>query len=183
MSIVKETEKKMTNAIAHLKEELKHIRTGRANPGLVENVKIDLYGSQMHVRDVANITTPEMRQLLITPYDPQTTAAIGKGIEAANIGIRPVVDANCIRLNVPPMDQAVRNSMVKLCHQRREEGKVAVRNLRREANDLVKKQKASGEIPEDQMKRMEKEIQDLTDKYCKLADTAAADKEKEINTI
>lgn len=183
MSIVKETEKKMNAAITHLKEEMKHIRTGRANPGLVENVKIDIYGSQMHVRDVANITTPEMRQLLITPYDPQTTAAIGKGIEAANIGIRPVVEANCIRLNVPPMDQSVRNSMVKLCHQRREEGKVAIRNLRREANDLVKKQKASGEIPEDQMKRMEKEIQDLTDKFCKLADTAAAEKEKEINTI
>lgn len=179
----KETENKMRGAVEHLVEELKNIRTGRANPGMVEGLLVEVYGSKMRLRDVANITTPENRQLLITPYDASNAALIGKAIEIANLGIQPIVDGNAVRLNIPPMDESIRKEMVKLCHEKKEHAKVSIRNARREGNDTIRKQKADGELPEDQMKRLEKEIQELTDKYCKQADEIATEKEKEVTTV
>lgn len=183
MSILDQTEKKMKAALDHLQDELKKIRTGQANPAMVENIQVEVYGSQMRLRDVASITTPEMRQILITPYDAHNASAIGKSIERANLGFMPIVDGNAVRINIPPMDESLRNEMVKLCHKKREESKISIRNVRREANEAVRKQKTSGDMSEDIMKKLEKNIQDLTDKYCKKADDLSASKEKEVSKI
>jgi len=183
MGIKEQTEQSMKEAVKHLETELKNIRTGRANPGILDSVTVELYGSQMRIRDIANITTPEPRQLLITPYDKQNTGAIGKAIDKANLGIRPIVEGDVVRINFPSMDDSVRKDMIKLCHKRREEAKVSVRNIRAHSNKTVRDEKAGGIINEDVMNRSEKEIQTLTDKYCKMADDVAAQKEKEISTI
>lgn len=183
MSIVDQTKAKMVAAIEHLKNELKNIRTGRANPGMVESVMVEVYGSSMRLKDVASISAPEARMLLITPFDPQTAGSIGKGIEKANLGFMPIVDGNAVRIKIPPMTEELRKKMAKLCHEEREKSKVSIRNIRREGNEAARKQKTNGEIPEDALKKMEKTIQELTDKYCKEADELSEKKEKEISTI
>jgi ribosome recycling factor len=183
MSITDQTEQKMKAALEHLRDELKKIRTGQANPSMLEDIHVDVYGTSMKLRDVASITTPEPRQLMITPYDANNSGSIGKSIEKANIGFRPIVEANLIRINIPQMDASVRQEMVKLCHKKREDAKVSIRNVRRESNEIVRKQKTDGDIGEDIEKKLEKDIQTLTDKYCKEADEIAAAKEKEVSTI
>lgn len=182
-NITDQTKHKMVTAIEHLKSELKSIRTGRANPGMLDNVMVEVYGSPMRLKDVASVTAPEARQLLITPFDPSTNNSIGKGIEKANLGFQPIVDANVVRIRIPPMDQNSRNLMVKECHKRREEAKVSIRNIRADANKLVRKQKADGDVTEDDVKRFEKQIQELTDKFCKECDELSEKKEKEVTTI
>ena len=177
--IVSETKKKMQDAIEHLKDELKNIRTGRANPAMLDSVLIEVYGAQMRIRDLATVTIPESRQLLITPFDPQNAAAISKSIERANLNVMPVVDGNVIRINIPPMDDSIRQEMAKLCGRKREDAKISVRNVRRDSNEAARK----GDFPEDVIKRMEKEIQELTDKFCKNADELAQEKEQEVLTI
>lgn len=183
MALQNEVKTKMTAAIEHLKQDLSGIRTGRANTGMLDSVTVEVYGSQMRIRDLAQVSTPEPRQLLITPYDGQNTPHISKAIETANLGFMPNVDGNLIRINIPPMDSSLRDKMVKLVHEMREKSKVVVRNIRREFNDLVRKQKSTGEITEDLLKRHEKEIQELTDKFCKEADEISAQKEKEVTTV
>ena len=183
MGLIEETKSKMALAIDHLKNDLKNLRTGRANPGLVDHVTIEMYGSQMRIKDVASVSAPEPRMLLITPFDPQTVGAIGKAIEKANLGVMPIVDANVVRIKIPPMTEEIRKKMVKLCHEEKEKTKISVRNIRRESNESARKQKADGIIAEDRMKKLEKEIQELTDKACKEADEIADKKEKEISTI
>lgn len=183
MVTIEDVKKKMTAVIAHLQEELKGIRTGRANPGMVEGVTVDAYGSQMRIKELASLNVPEPRQLVITPFDANLKGAIAKAIEKANLGFQPIVDGNIVRIKVPPMDEGQRKEMIKLCHRRAEEAKVSIRSVRREANDGVKAQKTQSVITEDEMKRMEKQIQDLTDKFCKEADDLAGKKEKEVSTI
>ena len=183
MTVLDDTMKNMEAAIDHLKAELKGIRSGRANPGLVENVQMEVYGTQMRILDMASISVPESRQILITPYDANNAHAIAKGIDAANLSLRATVDGSVVRVQVPEMDQAVRQDMVKLAKRKCEEAKVSIRNVRRDGNEAVRKQKGAGEIPEDQMKSMEKKIQESTDKYCKMADDLTIDKEKEITTV
>ncbi len=183
MSVLQQAQEKMEAAIEHLKVELQTIRTGRANPAMLDNVSVEVYGSQMRLRDVASVSAPEPRQLLITPYDASNASAIGKGIEKANIGATPIVDANVVRIIIPEMDQQVRQEMVKLAHRKREEAKVGVRHVRRDCIDDVRTQKTAGEIPEDIQKKLEKDIQELTDRFCKEADDITAVKEEEISTI
>lgn len=183
MDLIEQVKTKMSAAIEHLKVELKSIRTGRANPGMLDGVMVEVYGSPMRLKDIASVTAPEARMLLITPFDTSTTNAIGKGIERANLGVMPIVDGNMVRIKIAPMDDSMRKEMVKVCHKRREEAKVSIRNIRREGNDLVRKLKNDGHIAEDIVKKTEKSIQDLTDKYCKEADDLSEKKEKEIATI
>jgi ribosome recycling factor len=183
MSLENEVKAAMEAAIDHLRKELKGIRTGRANPALLDSVTVEVYGTKMRLRDVANITVPESRQLLISPFDPSNTSIIGKGIESANLNVQPIVEANIVRIVIPSMDETVRKDMVKLCKKKGEDGKVAIREVRRKYNDLVRKQKTDGELPEDMMKSLEKKIQEFTDKYCKEADLICVDKEKEITEI
>jgi ribosome recycling factor len=183
MSILDQTKAKMIAAIEHFKNDLKNIRTGRANPGMVEHVMVEVYGSLMRLKDIASITLPEPRQLLITPFDPQNTSVVGKAIEKANIGFMPIVDSNAVRIKIPPMTEELRKKMAKICHEEREKTKVSIRNIRRDSNEFVRKQKADGEIAEDIMKKLEKNIQELTDKFCKEVDDLSEKKEKEISTI
>lgn len=183
MSIQDQTKAKMAAAIEHLKAELKGIRTGRANPAMLDHVNIEIYDSQMRIKELASVTAPEPRQLLITPFDPTTKGAIAKSIERANLGFMPIVDGHVVRIKIPPMDENMRKEMIKLCHKRCEEAKVGIRNIRRDSNEAARKQKADGEIGEDILKKLEKTIQELTDKSCKEADDLAAIKEKEISTI
>lgn len=183
MSIQDQTKSKMAAAIDHLKSELKSIRTGRANPSMLDHVTVDIYDTQMRIKELASITAPEPRQLLITPFDPTTKGAIAKSIERANLGFMPIVDGNLVRIKIPSMDENMRKEMIKLSHKRNEEAKISIRNIRREGNEAARKQKADGDIGEDQMKSIEKSIQELTDKFCKEADDLTASKEKEISTI
>ncbi|MCH9611157.1 MAG: Ribosome-recycling factor [Chlamydiales bacterium] len=183
MTVLDDTKKSMEAAIDHLKGELKGIRTGRANPALVEGVQLEVYGAQMRLLDVASISIPEPRQILISPFDANNVHAIVKGIDEANLNLRAAVDGSVVRVMVPEMDQKVRSDMVKLAKRKCEETKVAIRNVRRDGNDTVRKQKSSGDIPEDQMKSMEKKIQESTDKYCKMAEDLTQEKEKEITTV
>lgn len=183
MNITDYTKEKMVAALEHLKEELKSIRTGRANPAMLDHVMVEIYGSQMRIKDVASITVPEARQLLITPFDTNNKGTISKSIEKANIGFQPIVDGNVVRIRIPQMDEALRKEMIKLCHKRVEEAKVSIRNIRRDSNEIIRKQKSSNEITEDLMKKMEKTIQELTDKHCKESDELGEKKEKEISVI
>lgn len=183
MDIIEQTKMKMKAAIEHLKSELKSIRTGRANPGMLDHVTVELYGTPMRIKDAASITVPEPRLLLITPFEPKNAAVMGKAIEKANIGVNPIVDGNVVRIKIAQMDESMRKNMIKQCYKLLEECKVAIRNVRRDSNDLVKKQKNEGVLAEDMMKKHEKNIQEQTDKFCKEADDVCATKEKEVATI
>lgn len=183
MDLLAQTKTKMTAAIEHLKEVLKGIRTGRANPSMLDNVSVEVYGTFMRIKDMATVNAPEPRQLVITPFDPQNKGYISKAIEKANLGYMPTIDGNVVRIKIPPMDESIRKEMIKVCHIRREEAKVSIRNIRRDSNELARKQKADGIIAEDMMKRFEKQIQEATDKYCKEADDLCEKKEKEVSVI
>lgn len=183
MDIMDQAQTKMKAVIEHLKVELKGLRTGRANPAMVENVSVDVYGTAMRLRDMASITTPEARQLVITPFDRSNAGPISKAIEKANLGLKPILEGHIVRISVPPMDQNMRNEMIKQAHHKQEEAKVGVRHVRREMNDLLKKKKSDGDLAEDVVKSLEKKVQDLTDRFCKEVDDLTAAKEKEISTI
>ena len=183
MSITDDTQSKMQEALDHLTAEFNKLRSNRANPGMLDNVRVEVYGSQMKIRDLANITSPESRQLLITPFDPQTAGPIAKGIEKANLNLQPMLEGGIVRINIPPLDETMRKDIVKQAKRETESTKVAVREVRRKSNDLIRKQKADGELPEDQMKKGEKKIQELTDDFCKQVDALFSVKEKEIMTV
>lgn len=181
MHTIDEAKKLMEAAIDFFKTELKNIRTGRANPGMVENIQVEVYGTMMAVRDIATVSVPEPMQLLISPFDPSNAPQIAKGIETANIGINPILEGNnLIRLNVPPMDGQMREKMIKNIGELCEKAKVKIRQARKEANDGIKSNK---EFPEDEKKKKEKDVQELTDKYCGIADEMAKSKESEISNI
>ena len=180
---ITQTKASMHAALEHLKQELKGIRAGRANPALVESVTFEAYGSQVKLKDVATISVPEPRQLLITPFDTQNVQPCAKAIEKTNLGITPRVEGKSIRITMPELNQARRKELTEQCHKKREECKIVIRNIRREQNEVIKKQKSAGTLPEDDFKRLEKEIQNLTDKSCKDADDISAVKEKEISTV
>ncbi len=182
-SVENQVKAAMQAALEHLKQELKSLRTGRANSAMLDNVHVDVYGSKMSLKTLANVSVPESRQILVTPFDSTTVHAIAKGIEAANLGIHPMVDGKVIRLNVPPMDETIRKQIAKQCKELGEKAKISMRDIRRKFNELVRKQKTDAVITEDQMKKNEKTIQELTDKFCKDCDATCAEKEKEIMTV
>lgn len=173
----------MQAALDHLKSDLKSLRTGRANVAMFDKVQVELYGSHVSIKSVGNINVPEPRMVVVTPFDPSTLHAIAKGIEIANLGVHPIVDGRVVRIPIPPPDEALRKQLAKQCRDLGEKSKIAMREVRRKFNELVRKQKVDGIIPEDQMKKLEKHIQELTDRFCKDVDTACAEKEKEIMTI
>ncbi len=183
MNVEAQVKAAMQAALDHLKAELKTLRTGRANASILDKIHVEIYGSHMPLKGLANINVPEARQIVVTPFDHTNINAIAKAIEAAHLGVNPMVDGKVIRINVPPMDEAIRKQIAKQCKEHGEKTKVSLRDVRRKFNDLVRKQKTDGLIPEDQMKKAEKQIQELTDKYCKDVDTTCAEKEKEIMTI
>lgn len=183
MSPSQEAKEKMGSALDHFKGELKILRTNRANPAMIDGVIVEAYGSTMRIKELANVSVPEPRQLLISPFDPQTAMAIAKGIEKANLNLQPVVDSGSIRITVPPMDESMRKQIVKQGKTKAEDAKITIREIRRKYNELARKQKADGLVTEDVMKKEEKVIQELTDKSCKEVDDLFNAKEKEIMTV
>ncbi len=177
--IVNDAQVRMKKAVDHTLHEFSTIHTGKASPAMVENVMIDAYGSQMRIKDCAAINTPDPRVILITPWDAGLTKAIEKGIQIANIGFNPVVDAKTVRVPLPDMSRERRQEFVKVAHKLAEEGRVHVRNVRRDAMDGLKKAK----LPEDESKRTEKELQTLTDKFIKEIESHLASKEKELLVV
>ena len=182
-SVTEQTKIKMQATIDHFKNDLKNLRTNRANPGMLDGVTVEVYGSMMRIKELANVSAPEPRQLLISPFDPQTVGAIAKGIEKANLNLQPVVEGQVVRIHVPPMDEAMRKQIVKQGKEKAEDAKIVIRDIRRKNNELVRKQKADSVITEDVMKKEEKGIQELTDKFCKEIDDLYSSKEKEIMTV
>ncbi len=178
-----EIENKMKKVIDALNSEFKEIRAGRANAGVLDKVTIDYYGSQMPINQVASISTPEARVLVIQPYDASSLKLIEKSIQASDIGSNPQNDGKVLRLVFPPLTEERRKEIVKTIKKVGEDSKVALRNVRRDALDKYKADKKKSIITEDDLKLAEKEIQDGTDSYCKMVDSIVADKEKEILSV
>lgn len=175
-----EIEARMEKRINGYAGELKTIRAGRANASILDKVAIDYYGTMTPVAQVGSISVPEARTLIIQPWDGSVLKEIEKAINASDIGIAPQNDGKVIRLNFPPLTEERRKELVKQVKKYTEEAKVQIRNARRDALEDLKKQKKNGDITEDDLKEMEKDIQNLTDKYTKEIDNICAGKEKEI---
>ena len=178
--IKKNLEEKSKKSISVLKEDLNTVRAGRANPALLDKVMVDYYGSPTPLKSLANISVPDPRTLLISPFDPKAIGEIEKGINVANIGINPSNDGKCVRLVIPQVTEERRKELTKTVKKMGEESKVAVRNLRREANDELKKLEKAHEITEDELKKALGDIQKATDKTIKEIDDIVAAKDKEI---
>lgn len=182
MSITDDTKKKMQAAVDHLKAEYRNLRTNRVNPNMLDDVKAEVYGSDMPLKSLATVSVQE-RQLMITPFDPSTAQVIAKAIQTSPLSLNAIVDSGIVRVPVPPLNEQLRKEIAKSAKQKTESAKVVVREIRRKSNEVLKKQKTDGQIPEDEMKKLEKRIQDLTDEHCKMMDALFSEKEKEILTI
>lgn len=176
-------EDNMRTGIEILKKELATFRTGRATPSLLEKVMVSYYGTPTPVNQVANISVPEARLLVIQPWERQLLPEIEKAILKSDLSINPTSDGSVIRLVIPQLTQERRIELVKAAKKRAEESRVAIRNIRREANDQFKKQQKEGKISEDEMFRRQEKVQKLTDKYIKEIDQLVSNKEKEIMAV
>lgn len=181
--ILLEAEEKMTKTEQAVINGFTGVRTGKASPALVENITAEVYGSQMRIRELAGITTPEPRMLVLQPWDVNSLHPIEKAIQKANLGLSPAIQGKVIRLAFPELSQERRQEFVKICKKMAEDGRVAVRHVRREAMDQLKKHKHDSGITEDQEKQAEKDLQKLTDEYIAKIDQHLAHKEKEILTV
>jgi len=176
----KNLEEKIEKTMQVLKEDLNTVRAGRANPALLDKVMVDYYGTPTPLKNLANISVPDPRSLLITPFDPKSVGEIERGINSANIGITPNNDGKCVRLEIPQLTEERRKELTKTTKKMGEEAKVAIRNLRRESNEAIKKQQKDGEITEDDMKEDLDKVQKTTDKAVKDIDEMVTAKDKEI---
>lgn len=176
-------EEKMQKALDNLEGEYGSIRAGRANPNILNKIKVDYYGVPTPMQQLANITVPEARTLMIAPWEPSLVKAIEKAIMNSDLGITPNNDGKNIILNFPELTEERRKEIVKDIKKKGEAAKVAIRNIRRDANDFCKKQEKAGEISEDELKTNEDKIQKLTDKYVGLVEKAIDDKSTEIMTV
>ena len=178
-----EYESKMQKTIANYKENLSTIRAGRANPDVLKKINVDYYGSPTAISAIAEIKVADARTIVITAWDKSAMKGIEKAILTSDLGINPQNDGSCIRLTFPPTTEERRRELSKQIAKMGEDAKVAIRNIRRDANDKVKAQKKNSEMTEDEAKTSDKNIQDLTDKYIKELDSVTAAKTKEIMEI
>jgi len=181
--ILLEAEEKMIKTEEVVQHEFSGVRTGKASPSLVENILVDAYGSQMRIRELAGITTPEPRMLLVQPWDAGMVHPIEKAIQKSNLGLNPAVDKKFIRIVLPELSQERRQEFIKVVKKMAEDGRVAIRHVRRDALEHLKKEAKAGGVTEDQVEVAEKEVQKLTDDYIAKIDTHLAHKEKEILTV
>ena len=179
----KEYEAKMTKSISSYKENLSTIRAGRATPDVLKKIEVDYYGSPTAISSIAEIKVTDARTLTITAWDKSAMRGIEKAILTSDLGINPQNDGSCIRLTFPPMTEERRRELAKQISKMGEDAKVAIRNIRRDANDKVKAMKKDSEMTEDEAKQSDKLVQDLTDKYVKEIDVVTASKTKEIMEI
>ena len=185
--MIKETladsEGRMKSAIQILEEDLAGVRTGRASPALVEKLHVDYYGAPTPLMQLASISIPEARQIMIKPYDPSTIKAIERAIMASELGLNPNNDGKAIRLNLPPLTEDRRRDLVKFVHARLEESRVALRNVRRDTIKDLKEYEHEKLITEDDLKKAEEELQKMTDRFIQMVDQAGHKKEKEIMEV
>ena len=181
--ILLEAEEKMIKTEQVVINEFAGVRTGKASASLVENISVEVYGSQMRIRELAGITTPEPRMLVVQPWDMNSLHPIEKAIQKSNIGLNPTIQGKIIRLVFPELSQERRQEFVKLIKKMAEDGRVAIRHVRRDAMEQLKKHAHDSGITEDQEKQAEKDLQKLTDQYVAKIDEHIGHKEKEIMTV
>ncbi len=173
-------ERRMTGAVESLKSDLSGLRTGRANTALLDPVVVEVYGSMMPLNQVATVSAPEPRMLSVQVWDKANVSAVEKGISKANLGLNPMSDGQNVRLPMPDLNEERRKELAKLAGNYAEKAKIAIRNVRRDANEALKEDEKKKEISEDDRKRLEDEVQKMTDKYVADTEKAAESKEKEI---
>jgi len=183
IEVLMSAEEKMDKCVDFLQQELSGLRTGKASPSLVDGITIDYYGTPTRLRDISNISTPEPRLIVISPFDPSSLGAIEKGINAANIGITPLSDGRLIRVPIPELSEERRAELAKVASRATEEQRVAVRNVRREANDQLKSLQKNSKITEDDRDDGLEETQKLTDSHIKKMDAMLSAKETEVMEV
>ena len=181
--ILLEAEEKMIKTEQVVQNEFAGVRTGKASAALIENIQVEVYGSMMRLRELAGISSPEPRQLLVQPWDMTAIQAIEKAIQKSNLGISPVTQGKAIRITFPELSAERRQEFVKITKKMAEDARVAVRHVRRDAMELLKKAVKASETSEEDQEKTEKEIQKLTDQYVAKIDAHLAHKEKEILTV
>ena len=181
--VLEKLNEKIEKSIESLKTELNTVRAGRANPALLDRVEVDYYGSPTPLKQLANISCPDPRTIAVTPFDPKAIGSIERAIMAANIGINPVNDGKMVRLSIPQVTEERRKELTKTVHAMGEEGKVAIRNLRKKANDEIKKEEKAGELTEDDAKQDQEAVQKAVDAGIKKVDEVIAAKNKEIMEV
>lgn len=178
--IFEEVERRMQKAVEALKQDLATVRTGRASASLVDRIQIDYYGVPTPISQLAQISIPEARQIIIQPYERRLLTDIEKAIQKSDLSINPNNDGQVIRLNVPPLNEERRREMVKTAHKKLDEHKIAVRNIRRDCHDRLREREKKKEISEDELKRSTEKLQKLTDRYIETMDKVGKAKELEI---
>jgi ribosome recycling factor len=178
-----EAQSKMQKTVEATQQAFNTIRTGRANSSLLDKVLVEYYGTPTHLKSLANITTPDATTILIQPYDKSSLNLIEKAISLSDVGLTPSNDGSVIRLNIPPLTSDRRKEFVKLAAKYAEEGRVGIRNIRRDAIDSIRKQEKASEISEDEAKDQQDKLQKLTDKYTARINELLAEKEKDITTV
>jgi ribosome recycling factor len=181
--VLLDADDKMSKTITFLHEQFSGIRTGKASPSLVQNVKVQYYGTPTRLREIANISTPETRLIVISSYDPTALPDIEKAILAANLGVTPMNDGRVIRVPIPELNQERRAELTKVARRMSEDGRVAIRNVRREANDQIKKVQKDGDCSEDERDQALEKIQQETDKFIAQIDESLKAKEQEIMAV
>lgn len=181
--VIADAERRMQKAVDAAQHDFATLRTGRANPVILENIKVDYYGTPTPLNQLAGISVPEPRQLLVTPWDRNIINTVLKAIQSSDVGLTPMSDGNVIRMNVPPLTEERRRDLIKQLHRKSEEHKVAVRNIRRDANEHLKAQEKSSEITEDDLKHDQSEVQKLTDRYIGEIDQLTSAKEAELREV
>lgn len=180
---IKDLEKRMNSALDTLKREFSGLRTGRASASLLEPVQVQLYGQRMPLNQVASVSVPEARMLSVQVWDKAAVSAVDKAIREANLGLNPIIDGTIIRLPIPALTADRRQELVKIAHKYAEQARVAVRNVRREGMELLKKHEKDGDMSQDEHKKNSAKVQELTDKLIKDIDQLLATKDGEINKV
>lgn len=181
--ILKGSREKMEKSIESLRFELAKVRTGRASLGLLDGVRVEYYGSEVPLNQVATLAVPESRLITIQPWDPKMIAPIEKAVRKAELGLTPTNDGHLLRIVIPPLNEERRKELIRLVHRMTEDARVALRNFRRDANDHLKEIEKTKEIAEDELHRVQREIQKLTDEFMAKADAILGKKEQELSEV
>lgn len=178
--IMFDVEERMEKSVEHLKAALAGIRTGRASPGLIDTLRVEAYGSQVPIKQLASIAAPEPTQLVVRPYDPGTLKDIEKSIQASGLGLNPQSDGSLIRINIPPLSTEVRRKLVSRIKELLEEAKVSIRNVRRDGNKAAEQGEKDKDLSEDDRDQVKEDIQEMTKKYETTVETMAKNREKDV---
>ncbi|ROL56850.1 ribosome recycling factor [Bacteroidetes/Chlorobi group bacterium MS-B_bin-24] len=178
--IISKTKEQMTKSLEFFKQQIAKVRTGRANASILDNIKVDYYGSPTPITQIATINVPDAKTIVIQPWDPSTLGAIEKAIKQSDLGFNPMNDGRILRIPVPPLTEERRKEIVKFCKKLTEDAKIAIRNIRRDQIELIRKAEKEKQLTEDDKKLGEEKIQKVTDEFIKKIDEIFSTKEKEI---